>query len=386
MSTRHTPPIYTPLSQSSIRVLELFPGPTGSEIHGNLIELSLNNKFSGGYEALSYMWGAQEATSTIFLGGKPFAIRLNLSAALEALRSSGRLRKIWIDAICINQTDVAERNAQVSIMSRVYQQAGTVLVWLGEEDKQTVELFDFILDTEGWTKGRVDEHGGSMSLSNHSSSGDESDFEVEEEQTSYPEFWLDFLGVCSNPYWRRVWIVQEILSSSAVKLLCGASSISLKDFMVPHAALRERLFMTGESRQTMDEIMKSSAYLIVRAYKYRDEGFTLGSLLKLVSSCDSRCQDPRDKIYGVLSLARDVHGIRPDYGKSLLELYFDIMKEGTAGCLYIDGLQGYLKPYSELDDLCILPNLRKIPSAAMRDNSYAKQLVLSLIRVGSEIL
>ncbi|KAH6711201.1 hypothetical protein BKA61DRAFT_488615, partial [Leptodontidium sp. MPI-SDFR-AT-0119] len=54
------------------------------------------------YEALSYAWGNEDANESIIIDGKSLAIRSNLAAALR--------QRIWIDAICINQADVDERN------------------------------------------------------------------------------------------------------------------------------------------------------------------------------------------------------------------------------------------------------------------------------------
>lgn len=80
----------------------------------------------GDYVALSYTWGKEDATEEIIVNGVPVKIRPNLESALRALRDKAPIRagmKIWIDALCINQDDTDERNAQVPRMREIYQRA-----------------------------------------------------------------------------------------------------------------------------------------------------------------------------------------------------------------------------------------------------------------------
>jgi hypothetical protein len=89
------------------------------------------------WEALSYTWGDTEKVSSVLLNGTPFPVTRNLEIALRNLRfkqePEGQLyRVLWIDAVCINQDDVEERNLQVSRMGAIYQAVGRVMVWLGE--------------------------------------------------------------------------------------------------------------------------------------------------------------------------------------------------------------------------------------------------------------
>lgn len=82
------------------------------------------------YEALSYTWGEEAASVRILLNGKEFLVRRNLADALAALRIS-EPRVLWVDALCINQQDTAERNHQVGMMAGIFRRAERVLVWLG---------------------------------------------------------------------------------------------------------------------------------------------------------------------------------------------------------------------------------------------------------------
>jgi hypothetical protein len=98
------------------------------------------------YEALSYCWGSDELYKTIEINGQQIPVRRNLWGALKHLRH--RLprmkRTLWIDALCINQTDIMERNAQVSIMGSIFSMVTKVLAWLGEQGgfQSVVEMED----------------------------------------------------------------------------------------------------------------------------------------------------------------------------------------------------------------------------------------------------
>ncbi|KAK4108984.1 HET-domain-containing protein, partial [Canariomyces notabilis] len=87
------------------------------------------------YEAISYVWGDETFPQPILVNGRFLAIRRNLHNALYHLRhprESGRRRTLWVDALCINQSDMHERNHQISLMRNIFSNARQVIAWLGE--------------------------------------------------------------------------------------------------------------------------------------------------------------------------------------------------------------------------------------------------------------
>ncbi|KAF8849427.1 HET-domain-containing protein, partial [Acephala macrosclerotiorum] len=131
-----TSPTHTPLKATTkqFRVATLFPGPLDSAISCSL-RVDRFNSPSLQYEALSYEWGSsQDTTHSILLNDQSFLIRHNLWQALRALRSETEERVLWVDAICINQEDVLERNHQVEMMGDIYRLANEVLIWLGDDE------------------------------------------------------------------------------------------------------------------------------------------------------------------------------------------------------------------------------------------------------------
>lgn len=102
-------------STSSIRLLELFPGTRQDDIACRLFECRLNEQHEA-YEALSYVWGDTKELTPVRVNDKTLMIGKNLRTALLNIRKVDEPRIVWVDGICINQSEVRERNHQVSYM------------------------------------------------------------------------------------------------------------------------------------------------------------------------------------------------------------------------------------------------------------------------------
>ncbi|KAF2721787.1 hypothetical protein K431DRAFT_223329, partial [Polychaeton citri CBS 116435] len=128
---------YEELAHSSdLRILRLQPAPIGdTTINCDLLTRSLKQIEDEGikYEALTWCWGDGEFNETIRIH-RPFtqsaevqtctkSVKQSLHQALLALRYEDRGRFLWIDAICIDQDNIDERNQQVPRMDTIYGQA-----------------------------------------------------------------------------------------------------------------------------------------------------------------------------------------------------------------------------------------------------------------------
>jgi Heterokaryon incompatibility protein (HET) len=71
-------------------------------------------------------------TQEIRLNHHDFSVTQNLHAALRRLRLKENCRVLWVDTLCINQSEISERNHQVGFMRDIYQDSEKVLIWLGE--------------------------------------------------------------------------------------------------------------------------------------------------------------------------------------------------------------------------------------------------------------
>ncbi|PMD42668.1 hypothetical protein L207DRAFT_553664 [Hyaloscypha variabilis F] len=123
--------VYKPLDDHEIRVFVLQPGHNSEPLCGHLQHTNLSWKQYPGYDALSYVWGHPSNTSVLTIDGHESSITKNLEYALRHLRSEVEPITLWIDAVCINQSDVAERNSQVRRMGLIYELAKKVNIWLG---------------------------------------------------------------------------------------------------------------------------------------------------------------------------------------------------------------------------------------------------------------
>ncbi|MCJ1476890.1 hypothetical protein MMC13_005559 [Lambiella insularis] len=135
---------YKPLNEAAkeIRLMTLFAGPFSSE--DIQISLGIKRFLADGssadpkFEALSYAWGSTDdpARITVHDGAlqrRTLAITRNLATALLYLRHEHKDRVLWIDAICVNQHDLAERSHQVQRMADIYTHAELVTAWLGSD-------------------------------------------------------------------------------------------------------------------------------------------------------------------------------------------------------------------------------------------------------------
>ena len=118
---------------NSIRVVEIKPAKHfHSQIQCDL--LSSPRSACRAYEALSYCWGtADQGFECIVVNRGECNVRRSLAAALRHLRLEDQTRRIWADAVCINQRCKQEKSKQVGQMDVTYGEAAKVLVWLGEE-------------------------------------------------------------------------------------------------------------------------------------------------------------------------------------------------------------------------------------------------------------
>ncbi|KAI7687429.1 hypothetical protein KC353_g20281, partial [Hortaea werneckii] len=144
--------IYQPLDErkKEIRIVLVYPSidlSTGDQLPVcRLQTASLLDEPTPHYEAISYAWGERTGVAPVIINDQH---RQHPASAIRVLQrfapaEGSEPRRLWIDAICINQRDVAERNQQVAMMSDVYRNSSQTLVWLGEADVNTAAAFEQI--------------------------------------------------------------------------------------------------------------------------------------------------------------------------------------------------------------------------------------------------
>ncbi|KAH7319034.1 heterokaryon incompatibility protein-domain-containing protein [Rhexocercosporidium sp. MPI-PUGE-AT-0058] len=192
---------HTPLNASidGIRLLTLEPASSpDAVVKTSLHYVTFAEKPK--YEALSYTWGDETADrERISINEKEFVVGRNLYEALKHIRHRDRDRILWIDAICINQANVPEKNQQIRMMPFTYSKASQVLIWL-------------------------DTHPGAdpTSLSQIFASG-ASQLDASANRS--------LVNLCRNAYWRRVWIIQEIGLARRISIHCKTYNMDWERFI-----------------------------------------------------------------------------------------------------------------------------------------------------------
>jgi len=274
---------YTELGSKRIRLVRLIPGPPGSIIGCEVGMCFLEQ--SPSYTAVSYTWGSPLGFRDILVGSQPHSVPKNLWRFLDQARKlpgSDRLAGwLWIDALSIDQSDPQEKLNQVGIISSIFRNAEHVIVWLGPSYMDS----DYALAT----------------MYPDSTTGP-----IKYSKTLAGPVWPALYSLCERPYWRRLWVYQELKSALRTELMCGSRLVPLRNF--------RRYLSDPVAPRLQDKfelLRKSSAGMTFRLLRLPPK-MSLWSLL--ASTSHLRCVDPRDKAYAVLSIAdTGEQGIQADY-------------------------------------------------------------------------
>lgn len=172
------------------------------------IELGKGTPFS----ALSYVWGTEIDSAPLSCDGGTIRITENLGQALRHLQIESEMRYLWIDALCIDQDNIAERNQQVTLMKDIYGTAKEVLVWLGPDPEGQA---DSIFDGIGMLLSRVMESFEMGLEPEHILSGRD----LELIKKTIPVFRFD--------WFTRTWTIQEAGLAGTPTAVWGKSTIDL---------------------------------------------------------------------------------------------------------------------------------------------------------------
>lgn len=333
-----------------LRLISLQPGQADSELKCNLEHTSFG-RAAGDYEALSYTWGSPNNKTAIHLNGIQFPVTQNLGLALKKLRYAHRPRRLWIDAICINQDDVLERNVQVTRMVEVYRSASRVLLFLGAapDDLDAAALLIRQLG-EIW---RNQTHNKALAAL-LKLAGD----------TEQAKAWRSLERLFRNGYWKRVWVMQEIAVAQVVHVVCGTCGLEWSwlcdTVQLIRDALMDELRWDDFTRHFDIPIWGAEALLVMRrTYQDADQATDLFGLLEKGRDC--RATDNRDKVFGLLSMAvADRSATKPDYTRDLSAVYQDVAryyidKDRTLWILY------HSSDYLRLKDMVVPQNSERQP-------------------------
>lgn len=325
----------------------------------------------GDYIALSYVWGNPIPEREITLDGHPFPVSPNLSDALLQLRQSQRVQqgfKLWVDAICINQTDIIEGAQQIARMRDIYASAWQVAIWLGVKADDS----DLAFTTLHW-----------LSLLARSEMAPTSIYAETKMIDIRPIIimWSRYKSLLrkeankavfcllTRPYWRRMWILQEVAMARAdAPVLCGSRCLAWRDIYDS-----VRFISNDESRLGRDivdsvrpRILRTWTFEFARSRDIHEREWASERMWKLlmdmgnIQSNQQRSASPEaatdflrplllgreaavtkeeDRVYGILGMREiaDRVTVVPDYTLSLADLYqnftFQLLSNGDLNIL-----------------------------------------------------
>ena len=271
------------------------------------------------YAAISYTWGAPLPAKTVKIDGCPFAVRGNTVYALWQAKQCGKYECYWLDAVCINQDDLDEKSAQVELMGDIYSRAAKVVVSLGDhfDDSELVLSTARALDVSSWcARTGVS---GSQRLRLKAGWFAATGLDAEGQR----RLEVAWKGFCSRPYWRRAWIVQELMLARrwSVDFMVGRDAIDWFKIYQLYDDITIDM-MRGEEMHT---------FPFTKILMIRDR-LDLG-LPRVVDALqfasDAECFDPRDRVYSFLRLCYwpdHLPSLVPDYTRGRFNLALEVVR------------------------------------------------------------
>jgi hypothetical protein len=326
---------YEPLSEipSAFRLLRLFPGGWETKLECSLERQILEFKTSS-YEALSYAWGDSTPSCMIVLNKNEFYVTTNLHLALRNLKHEKEERVLWVDAICINQACLPEKTQQVSQMRNIYQAAERVLVWLGDACFYTEAAMS-------WVNIQLERHGDNLELLTgvaslfmegyHASAHDLADDGFPSKKQEVPDRRAQqltgFTVLLSQPWWSRIWVVQEVVVNSDVSIVCGRSLASWDAFMAIVNGLYHSAPLLHAAPTQRDVFSRSIQRGFSRNQYSCKAPQTMSDLLSHHRGLQA--SDLRDHVYALLDISSDMSttAFVPDYSRSTEEVFRRLVKK-----------------------------------------------------------
>ena len=289
-----------------IRLLVIQPGSGKDPVRCNIITVNLMDEPE--YEALSYTWATEDGDDSlsrvVYCDGllTTLPVTRNCEAALRRLRKLGLRRTVWIDALCIDQNNIAERNHQVALMGNIYKGASRVLIYLDCATYNLTALFEWLRSREfNWESSKSRLH--------------------PERNSS----WISLLQVkelLSLRWFHRVWVIQEVALSRAALLMTENDEVILDGETITR--LQDIRWRTLEDNfstfRDYADLSLPGPLLWMPVWRELQRPHLLECLL---ATQDCYASDPRDKVYGILNLLDDeTRSILPvDYALDIVTVY-----------------------------------------------------------------
>ena len=264
------------------------------------------------YTAFSYVWGKDPLTSErIICDGKSLAITPHLHEAFQHLSALVPITKAWIDAICINQADDAEKAVQTRRMNNIYRSAQKVLAWLGKGDDNSDSAMDGI---EGINQKLA------LILQNNTSENiafiDNWLVKGTLSSTHLPEtndsIWHALGHIYSQAWFTRLWVFQEVVLAKQIVVAYGRRRVEWNALTTLATGLRgaNLVGLIGGTPSIISNI--KGAFLAIDTFRVAKNMVEANhpSLLQFAAiGRDKDVTEPVDQIYGLLGLVGQMVGV-----------------------------------------------------------------------------
>jgi heterokaryon incompatibility protein (HET) len=319
----------------SIRLIALEPGCFDDPVRCKLEHVDLSSKPP--YEALSYAWGDPTITASIELDNQTFPVTTNLDRALRYVRKAHSTRRLWVDAVCINQQDYVERNSQVQFMGTIYKSATKVCLWVGESSIQNPVYAPGIPIEQLFRVMRRIEQGHVLST------------ELSRLDISIADWSRSILDFIGREYFRRLWIVQEASTNPSTELICGKATMSWVKFQVSLKQVykfMKDLDMADFTLEPLESHFHHALCLgetwfnwgafshlrVSRTADTSDPKSMAERVFKILHRLDGRFEsrDPKDRLFAILNMICSSQetlaavGLNIDYRKDATQIFHEL--------------------------------------------------------------
>ena len=304
-------------TKSTIRVFHILPGT------GTIRCLMKHVDLDSDRTACSYVWGDTEPSQLILINERPFHIRENLHDFLLQMRKDELLGPLWVDALCIDQSNTSERNHQVQQMGSIFRSARAVISWLGQGAPFAAQFMQFArIVSKEVTEKRAARAGTTKSvdsavlfyLSVHRNLWDRRRLGI-----AYFTFSDWVTAFCCLEYFTRTWIEPEVFLAPAVHTaIYGDVNVAWADL--------NHTILTFLKLLSKDELYWSPVGAFVQTpipYPHAADPSSVFALI--VKFAKTKCSDPRDHVFALQSLwDNDTFPIGVDYNLSSFALFFKL--------------------------------------------------------------
>ncbi|KAF7887914.1 uncharacterized protein EAF01_011068 [Botrytis porri] len=307
------------------------------------------------YVALSYVWGSPADKMTILVNGIEMQVTQNLHTALISLRKSTWVRRrvnLWIDALCINQDDLDEREQQVKLMRDIYAMAWQVVGSLGSSTSHTTIAYTALqwLSHEIGSEEKLRKFAVKYGNLHHNTAN-------AAESAPYTLPWHEFAyesirSFFACQYWHRLWILQELaMARMDAPVIWGDHSMCLSEIWkaCQMIEIQEDIVLQDITTHTKDADRHTTIATIDRRLEDREgtpgqqwkhliriqnmrelnQGGVSSALPALKLAKQAQATDARDKVYGILAVpcVKGLTNVSPNYRIELPEIFTNFTRE-----------------------------------------------------------